>query len=119
MLSKVTWFSLFFCLSPLFLFFSPLFLFMNLPHCLSFPSAPGSNFWQIYLGDDKRNAAGRQACGIFSLAACLPAVTTFFSKAAGVCLLYKYAPFRDLRFVTPLLRTLAHSPNSQEISNVV
>jgi hypothetical protein len=32
MLSKVTWFSLFFCLSPLFLFFSPLFLFMNLPH---------------------------------------------------------------------------------------
>jgi hypothetical protein len=33
MLSKVTWFSLIFCLSPLFLFFSPLFLFMNLPHC--------------------------------------------------------------------------------------
>jgi hypothetical protein len=32
MLSKVTWFLLFFCLSPLFLFFSPLFLFMNLPH---------------------------------------------------------------------------------------
>jgi hypothetical protein len=32
MLSKVTWFSPFFCLSPLFLFFSPLFLFMNLPH---------------------------------------------------------------------------------------
>jgi hypothetical protein len=32
MLSKVTWFSLFFCPSPLFLFFSPLFLFMNLPH---------------------------------------------------------------------------------------
>jgi hypothetical protein len=31
MLSKVIWFSLFFCLLPLFLFFSPLFLFMN--HC--------------------------------------------------------------------------------------
>jgi hypothetical protein len=35
--SKVTWFSLFFCLSPLFLFFSPLFLFMNLPHLCGGP----------------------------------------------------------------------------------
>jgi hypothetical protein len=32
MLFKVTWFSLFFCLAPLFLVFLPFFLFMNLPH---------------------------------------------------------------------------------------
>jgi hypothetical protein len=38
MLSKVTWFSLGFCLSPLFLFFSPLFLFMNLPHLVGYGS---------------------------------------------------------------------------------